>query len=367
MHRRALTVLTPALVLAATLGMAVDTAFAADCGDGVGACSCGDTVITDTTLVESFDPVCSTGPADTCPDTGLFVATDVVLSLGGCTIRGGTGSLNGVDASQNAEVRSGKISGFGGAGVRLTGNGGVVANLQISDGLGAGISVVGHLNRIEKSVIRRQEGGCVVVNGDGNTLSNLQALDCGFHGVAVEGSFNSVQNTKALRNALVGIVLFGDDNTTRISRAEDNGTDGIAGGGDNLVLARNTALRNGQCGVRIFQAPSTSGGTSSNGSVDRNQAKSNDLAGVCVEGTGHTVSLNIGANNGVAPGVADGIRVFNTATGNTFVRNRGTGNADFGIEDTSVGGGTSGTANTYTGNICSANGTADSSPAGLCR
>ncbi|MBI3841261.1 MAG: hypothetical protein HY297_04840 [Thaumarchaeota archaeon] len=38
----------------------------------------------------------------------------------------------------------------------------------------------------------------------------------------------------------------------------------------------------------------------------------------------------------------------------------------FGYFDDSIGGGTAGTANTYTGDKCNANGLGDSSPAGLC-
>ena len=71
------------LVVLAVSGTRAQAALAADCGDGVGPCSCGDTVRTDTTL-DDTDPVTAT----VCPCDGLLVASGVELNLGGHTISG---------------------------------------------------------------------------------------------------------------------------------------------------------------------------------------------------------------------------------------------------------------------------------------
>ena len=100
---------------------------------GGGPCSCGSNVDTDTTLDPGVDPVCSTDPTDACPSSGLFVHPGIVLNLGGCTLRGSTGSSVGVDAVAGAQVLGGgRIIGFG-LGVGLSGDGGKVSDLQISD------------------------------------------------------------------------------------------------------------------------------------------------------------------------------------------------------------------------------------------
>ncbi len=55
-------------------------------------------------------------------------------------------------------------------------------------------------------------------------------------------------------------------------------------------------------------------------------------------------------------------------TASRFDRNRSENNRGLGFTDNSTGGGTAGTANTYTLNICGrGNGAGASSPAGLCR
>ena len=56
-----------------------------------------------------------------------------------------------------------------------------------------------------------------------------------------------------------------------------------------------------------------------------------------------------------------------SATASHFDRNRSDYNGGVGILDTTTGGGTGGTANTYTNNRCTGNDLGPSSPAGLCR
>lgn len=195
-------------LLAATLGMGATPVLAA-CGGGP--CACGSTVDTDTTLDPAVDPVCSTDPTDTCPGVGLFVNGGIVLNLGGCTLRGAAGSVNGVQAGAGAQVLGaqnlgGRIIGFGFLGVRMLGDGGKVSNLQISDIGAKGIEVTGNSNRVEKTIVRRAAFSGVTVVGDDNVVSAVQVLDGGRDGVSIQGNGNTVEKTNALRNARLGIV-----------------------------------------------------------------------------------------------------------------------------------------------------------------
>ena len=87
------------------------TATAADCGDGVKACQCGDTVVANTTLPSNI-----TG----CQKTGLFVVgSSVVLNCAGHTLTGApTGNDDNddigihLDPATGAEVNNCSVSGF---------------------------------------------------------------------------------------------------------------------------------------------------------------------------------------------------------------------------------------------------------------
>jgi len=340
-------------LLASMLAVAVMPALAA-CGGKP--CSCGDTVDTDTKLNPAVDPICSTDPAHTCPRVGLVVNSGIVLNLGGCTLRGDVGSLDGVQAGSGAQIRNGRITTFGRFGVFLVGTGGTVSNLRVSDGGSHGIAVAGSSNRVETSIVRRQgEPGNLVagvsVEGSNNVVSRVQALENADRGVNVhEGSGNTVEKTIASRNGVVGIALFGDDNTARSNNVQDNRMAGIVTSGNNVVIENNAALRNG-CGLRIQAG---AGDT-----LTQNQARLNSF-GLCLVGSGHAVSLNV-----VSDSSEHGILV--STTGSVLQRNTSRGNGRFGIADTTGGGGTGGTANTYIRNLCSANGAGTSTPAGLCR
>src|SRR5262245_17771945 len=320
-------ILILALLVTAPPGPGVTPALA-DCGGGP--CACGDTVDTDTTLNAATDPVCSTGPADTCPGVGLIVNPGIILDLGGCTLRGTGEFFDGVQASAGAQVLSGRITGFGAGGVVLTGTGGSVATLRVS-GNGFGITVL----------------------GDDNVVSRVQALDNVLRGVEVEGNGNTVEKTNVWRNRGLGVVLVGNDNTVRNISARDNASTGLVSDGNNAVIENNTILRNGRGCALIVR-------NGTNATVSQNQVRYNEL-GICLRsGSGHSVRLNVVSGSNL-----DGFLV--SVTGSVFERNSSKGNGDFGIKDESTGGGTGGTANTYTRNICTGNGQGPSSPAGLCR
>jgi hypothetical protein len=148
-------------------------------------------------------------------------------------------------------------------------------------------------------------------------------------------------------------VVIGDENRVANLQVESNGGDGVSLAGSHNTAARNIVTFSGGDGFQIQGAGAV---------VDRNRATSNGEAGLEIHGTGHTVTSNIARLN-----TGTGLEMVGT-TGSRFDRNRGENNRGFGITDDSAGGGTAGTANTYTLNLCgSANTLGASAPPGLCR
>lgn len=115
-------------IIAIAAWLCAGPAAAADCGDGVGPCKCGDTVVANTTL---------TADIGGCPKAGLIIASpSVTLDCAGRTL---TGVLNGtkdngevgihLDPGNNVEVRNCRVTGFrqgirigSGQGNRILGN-----------------------------------------------------------------------------------------------------------------------------------------------------------------------------------------------------------------------------------------------------
>jgi parallel beta-helix repeat protein len=150
--------------------------------------------------------------------------------------------------------------------------------------------------------------------------------------------------------------------------------------GDDVTVSSNTVERN-DVGIWVI-------GTST-ATILNNKVRSSTFDGIAIQHVGgnptgsNTVSKNTATLNGNGIGLYDtggntiernivstsegpGIAVDATSSGNVLTQNKATKNFTFGIEDESIGGGTAGTANTYSGNSCTGNGTAKSDPAGLC-
>jgi len=73
----------------------------------------------------------------------------------------------------------------------------------------------------------------------------------------------------------------------------------------------------------------------------------------------NTLTMNTASSNGV-----DGFYLYGSSN-NTLTGNTANNNLDYGYYDSSTGTGTAGTANLYTGDVCSGNGVGGSSPSGL--
>src|SRR5688572_10310086 len=101
---------TVAATIMGALGWAA-TAMAAECGDGLKACQCGDTVVVNTTLTSSIGG---------CQKTGLFVVgSSIALNCAGHAVTGApTGNDDNddigihVDPGNGAEVNGCTVSGF---------------------------------------------------------------------------------------------------------------------------------------------------------------------------------------------------------------------------------------------------------------
>jgi hypothetical protein len=211
-----------------------------------------------------------------------------------------------------------------------------------------GIAVVGNDNRVEQSKALRNAVFGIRVVGNENTVFSSQ-VDRSPWGIVFQGQENTVERSKVRRNTVVGIVFFGNDNIAAANRVED-GSDAFQGQGARNVFTRNVAVGNRECGLGLF--------LSSDSVVELNQARSN-VWGLCIEGTGHTVSRNV-VSGSVQSGIVTG-RFLDPSVGGVFNGNRITNNGGFGIEETGGGG------NTYTSNLCAGNDLGNSSPAGLCQ
>jgi hypothetical protein len=307
------------LVIVAASGVGAP-ALGADCG-GATACSCGDTVIESRTLVCGVDPVTTT----ICTGDGLIVARldplldpPVDLNLNFCIIRGDGGDVGIVIADDDVTVRSGKITGFDtGVATDTDTTGSLLTGLQVY-GNGKGVDITASGTTVKSSVIGPNEGDCLIVrNGpeddDGNVVSGVRCEGSGIcedpaaRGIVIRGSMNKVTGNVARRLSGDGFDVAGNRTTLSSNRSEYNCVDGFH-----------------------------------------------------MDGSRHTVTLNYALRNG-----ADGFLVF--ATDSRFDRNRSDYNGDWGIEDDTIGGGTSMTANFYTNNRCTGNVTGKSSPPDLCK
>ena len=319
------------------------------CGGSV-PCACGDRVVRNHTLRGS-DPVTRT----VCPADGLVVANGVTLDLGGSTLRGqGAGAGVRIEAgASEVTVRRGTIAGFA-TGVHGEGTTAVrLANLRVLDSGRDGVILTGDGHTVEIATIQGNGEIGVAVVGTATRLSRLQVNGNGRAGVRVVGSGHTVEQSTIEGNGGAGVEVGGDANQVALLQVTGNGADGVLMAGTGNQAARINATRNGGDGLQIQGA---------NATVEGNRATSNREAGLLIHGTGHTVRSNIAGQN-----AGTGLQMLGT-TGSQFERNRGENNGGFGMTDDSTGTGTSGTANTYTQNICGrGNAAGISSPAGLCR
>jgi parallel beta-helix repeat protein len=291
----------------------VDVAWAGNCGDTAGAggtnvpCSCGDTVVTDTTLISpsadpvNGDPVVSTADADVCAGDGLLMAPPTLvrmtLNLGGNVIRGsGIGAgLRIVGAGVRVSIRNGTLRNFD---TGLTNAGSVTGDARIREITATrnidGISLESNSNELDSNQALDNSDTGIRVAGNSNLLLFNQVSRSGNNGIEVVGDQNRLDTNRLNRNTGSGIVVDGNNNTLDHNTAENNGVDGIqlVGNGDGnpatLEVWKNKVVKNLRNGVTI---------DGDDLDIVANQGNTNGEDGISVVGTGNHIKTNIAREN----------------------------------------------------------------------
>ena len=289
--------------------------WAADCGDTAGAggidvpCSCGDTVITNTTLISpsqdpvNGDPVVSTADADTCPGDGLLMAppnlTRMTLNLGGNAIRGsglaGSVGLKIIGAGVRVNIRNGTLRNFE-TGLTNAGSGTGDARVREISAVQNvdGISLEGNSHELDSNQALDNTNIGIQVTGNSNVLIFNQASRNGNNGIEVIGDQNRLDTNRVNRNLGSGIVADGDRNIVSRSLAENSGVDGIqvVGNGDGdpatLEVWKNKATKNTRNGITI---------DGNDLEISANQGNGNREDGISILGTGNHIDTNIAREN----------------------------------------------------------------------
>jgi len=281
-----------------------------------GQVSCGDTITMDTTVMPG-DPI-TLAPCDCLVEPfGLKVVGDgitpVVLDLNFQTIHGTPACDVGVLIEGDlVVVKSGKITGFAtGVATDTDTTSSTLHGMQVF-GNGDGIDLTASKTTISSSVVSHNEGDCLFVrNGpedeDRNIVKAVRCEHNGGRGFVIRGTLNSVTGNVSQVNGEDGFDIAANRTTVSSNRSQDNGGEGFKFDGSRHTVSLNNALRNDEDGFIVV------------------------------------------------------------ATDSRFDRNRSDYNGDWVIEDTTIGGGTGMTANTYTNNRCTGNFTGKSSRPGLCK
>ena len=299
------------LVLTVVGLVALVPAHGADCGAGIGPCSCGDRVITNTAL--GSDPVLR----QSCPCHGLIVASGVTLDIGGTIQWTGPGSC---------------------------GDPAVLFPSAVLIEEGADNVVIKHGRTI--GFLRGVAGGGVT----GCRITGLQILNPSHFGVYLgpfaDNQMNTIEHNVVRGSQFLGILIHGTLNTVCVNRVEDSSLGISAQGGENTVC-RNVISRAASTAIEI---------SGDNNTVSQNRVQqSGGLGAFSIDDSGNQFTGNIAVNN-------TGSGFFTThrpGGNNVFRRNTASYNDGHGFVDLSGG-------NVYEDNRCGGNALGDSSPPGLC-
>lgn len=317
------------------------------------------------------------GPADS---AGITVAAnDVTLDLGGFTMTGDDGSLDGIFVNapfQNVVVRNGSIVDWDAAGIEVSNaREAVIEDIHVSNSGGSGI-VTANGARISRCT-SAQNGNHGIDAGDANVITDCTALDNNDFGIFA-GAHSVLSRVVASSNgsgisagpgAHVSMCAANGNNSGGIRVLDRSTVDGctasdtvlqagILGLGESIVIRNSTASNNGFHGIDITGAGglvenSTASSNTTvgirlqlSGIVRGSTARNNDAHGIYVVSNA-LVEGNVAQGNGVLF-VAAGI--FAEANGNHIERNLSISN-DKGID-------AAGVSNTVIGNTARSNGAA---------
>jgi parallel beta-helix repeat protein len=279
-----------------------------------------------------------------------------VRSLGGNTatvsITGGTVSdydKNGItcnDATTTCTISKVKVIGRG-----PIGNGDAAQNgIQLGFGAGGSIS--------KANVSKHEYTGPAATDAAGILLYDSAA------NVSVTGSTLTTnnegifgQNDGTSTGTVANLIVTGNTVQIGVANPQFGGVgidlDSVTG----ATVQNNKLLTNPSVGIALFGVL--------NSTIANNVATSNGT-GILVSGSGSvnpTSSGNTVSSNTVSKSSSNGIQADSGTSANTFSTNMLSQNVPFDAQDSSVGLGTAGTNNTWTGNSCTGGG---GNPAGIC-
>jgi parallel beta-helix repeat protein len=291
-------------------------AWAADCGDTAGAggarvaCTCGDTVVTNTTL-RADDPVVNAlcfldglkigvdGITLNCNgreirgnpfEEGIFLRGRTGVTVRACKIKSFYSGIYLVESSDNvllsntiapawsygivldefssrnlvksnrvvSPAASGIYLGFGANGNRIITNSLDGGNVHP---LSTGIEFQGGTDNTIKGNRVSGFGRCgieLVAGADGNTVIENRSSESGF-GICISGSADTVSRNTTSSNRNGGLEIKGDDNIVDGNRGESNGLNGLTVSGSDSTVRGNTFNNNVDWGICVSSG-NTDGG-----------------------------------------------------------------------------------------------------------
>lgn len=302
-----------------------------------GAAICGETILSSTNLTSDLS----------CSGSGLILGADgITLDCAGHSITGTRSSYTGINITSRKDVtlKNCTVSNFE-SGVRL--------DSSVSS------SLTGN------TAFNNTFFGFLIVSGSSNVLTSNTAINNTYSGFLIDSSANALANNTAIGNG----ISIGDGFSLLSSSANILMANQATGNGNN---------RNGHGnGFALYQSSSNTltGNIASGNTEDGfllSFSSSNNLTNNVSNGNGKFLGSGFGFEGSSSNTLSGNLAVGNTldgfdlqllSIGNTLSYNvvkKGPG-----IFDSTIGFGTSGTANTYFHNKCLGKGV-DSSPPGLC-
>jgi parallel beta-helix repeat protein len=286
-------------------------------------------ITTDTTLSEDHDGMIT------------IDADNVTLDCAGFAVTG-----PGVDAAVDA-------------GINITDRTNVTVTnctaTQSKDGFAIRNSTAIDINN-NVAVLNRGDGFRVSDGSSGVALTeNLARLNQASGFLITDALDITIVGNDASDNSKAGFALKTTSDSDIVNNTAANNKDFSYSLADshNNTLENNTGA-NGRFGIDLAES-------------DGNTVRSNRVTGAgrgfaVFDSTSNLFAENISSDNG-----SEGFSMFTGAEGNTLSENQAHRNGNVGFKDPTTGTGTSGTANTYTDNACTANAKNGSDPTGLCQ
>ena len=193
----------------------------------------------------------------------------------------------------------------------------------------------------------QQDGFILLGNSQGNTLAGNAArsnFSDGFRTTA-SASANTFMKNTAANNLSEGFFILTDGNTLTMNTAVGNGADGIVLKASDMNIVKGNMMFSNRFHGLLIQD------NSSHNMILSNVIKDNDGDGIVVsDSTSDTISANLVLNNAGSGIIIDFNSSSNSINGNTAMGNGDFASNSFDLQDSSSGGGTDGTANTWAGN-----------------